>query len=283
MDIGVGAFVFSSGLTSKHARHIPNYTRVGGILRPILPVIVLGFIRLATVKGVKYQEHISEYGVHWNFYFTLASVYFGFLLIRGASIPTALLLVAFYQLLLSNYGLEHYILHAERTNFINMNREGLCSWIGYLSLYILAACIARRWIFDDKMTTRRSFLMLTAIQVLMWMCTYYGSEWIQQPSRRMVNATYISWVLAQCLQLLSLLLLIQSTTALPLTPRLFLGVSKNQLFVFFIANLLTGAVNLSIYTLYTTNLVATFILIGYMIIVSVVAFTLETMNLSVRL
>lgn len=39
-----------------------------------VPLIVLGFARLIATWGVHYQEHVTEYGTHWNFFFTLAVV-----------------------------------------------------------------------------------------------------------------------------------------------------------------------------------------------------------------
>lgn len=58
-------------------------------LKTMVPLLVLGSARLATTKGLDYQacararptpssrartqEHVSEYGVHWNFFYTLAS------------------------------------------------------------------------------------------------------------------------------------------------------------------------------------------------------------------
>jgi len=38
------------------------------------PMIVLGCARLVATWGVHYQEHVTEYGVHWNFFFTIAVV-----------------------------------------------------------------------------------------------------------------------------------------------------------------------------------------------------------------
>ena len=65
MDLGVGSFVFGRGLVNRGK--IPS-------LRSNVPLLVIGFIRLALTKGIEYQEHVSEYGVHWNFFFTLAAV-----------------------------------------------------------------------------------------------------------------------------------------------------------------------------------------------------------------
>lgn len=79
MDLGVGAFVFSSGVVSgrtyansagsvSQTALIPNFIRS---LRASFTLLALGFIRLVATKGVNYQEHNSEYGLHWNFFFTL--------------------------------------------------------------------------------------------------------------------------------------------------------------------------------------------------------------------
>lgn len=78
MDIGVGAFAFSMGLTSRYARNKSNSnSSCIQFFKPIAATLVLGMARLLSVKGLEYQEHVSEYGVHWNFFFTLASMYLG--------------------------------------------------------------------------------------------------------------------------------------------------------------------------------------------------------------
>ena len=52
-----------------------GYTRrVLGTGRRVLSLVGLGLVRLASVKATGYQEHVSEYGIHWNFFFTIALV-----------------------------------------------------------------------------------------------------------------------------------------------------------------------------------------------------------------
>lgn len=91
MDLGVGSFVFALGFVAagpflrKHRSATP-YTSYFAAVRRSAGVLALGVIRLITVKGAEYpvksfssaltsltrhQEHVTEYGVHWNFFFTL--------------------------------------------------------------------------------------------------------------------------------------------------------------------------------------------------------------------
>ena len=82
MDVGVGAFLMAHGLTSPEARESrPPAAREKGrghlvwvTLKQVLPLLVLGLVRLLSVKATDYQEHVTEYGVHWNFFFTIAAV-----------------------------------------------------------------------------------------------------------------------------------------------------------------------------------------------------------------
>ncbi|KAL9014974.1 MAG: hypothetical protein Q9180_008909, partial [Flavoplaca navasiana] len=80
MDMGVGSFVFAAGLSSARpvlkAREAGKTTSLGASLtaaaRHSVPLFMLGLVRLYSIKGLDYAEHVSEYGVHWNFFFTLA-------------------------------------------------------------------------------------------------------------------------------------------------------------------------------------------------------------------
>ena len=76
MDAGVGGFMFAAALTSPAVRRSAtvSYTQtsLAVTVRRQLPVLLLGGARLLAVKWANYQEHVTEYGVHWNFFFTLA-------------------------------------------------------------------------------------------------------------------------------------------------------------------------------------------------------------------
>ena len=76
MDMGVGAFIISNAIVSPEARGIYSsdtgfIVAVFRSLKSSLPLLVLGVMRFLSVKSTDYQEHASEYGTHWNFFFTL--------------------------------------------------------------------------------------------------------------------------------------------------------------------------------------------------------------------
>ena len=66
---------FVTSVLLPHSPAYSGYVRsLLGTGRRILPLLVLGLVRLASVKATDYQEHVTEYGVHWNFFFTIAIV-----------------------------------------------------------------------------------------------------------------------------------------------------------------------------------------------------------------
>lgn len=95
----MGSFVFSQGIVSaipiiKSPDQLssPLKPKVVRMLWRSLPIWLLGFLRLIVVKlsdypvswpnknfaqkihGRKLQEHESEYGTHWNFFFTMGTL-----------------------------------------------------------------------------------------------------------------------------------------------------------------------------------------------------------------
>ena len=73
MDAGVGGFMFAAALTAPVARRLSFSPSLLDSVRRQLPVLALGGLRLLVVKLANYQEHVTEYGLHWNFFFTLAA------------------------------------------------------------------------------------------------------------------------------------------------------------------------------------------------------------------
>ena len=84
MDIGVGAFLMAHGVTAPEVRQSQSsglgtmslsYLKlVMATMKQVFPLLLLGLFRVIIIKFIGYQEHASEYGTHWNFFFTIATV-----------------------------------------------------------------------------------------------------------------------------------------------------------------------------------------------------------------
>lgn len=164
MDMGVGSFVFAAGVVAARQqlkdqqRQSPSF--MAGLktaMRHSAPLFALGLIRLWSVKGIDYVEHVSEYGVHWNFFFTLALLPPSIALLQPLLrwIPSygalAFVIAACYELVLYyTPGIKPYILLSERKpgDWLSQNREGVFSFFGYLAIFIagmgIGTCILPR-------------------------------------------------------------------------------------------------------------------------------------------
>lgn len=76
MDFGVGGFIAINGGLAPESRKNRNCFRENFFktFRSSFLFFSLGMIRLLSIKLLNYQEIISEYGIHWNFFFTLCFV-----------------------------------------------------------------------------------------------------------------------------------------------------------------------------------------------------------------
>ncbi|OCF38235.1 hypothetical protein I316_00461 [Kwoniella heveanensis BCC8398] len=152
MDVGVGSFVFSLGLISVKSlsplhqnveRPAPFLlSEVLRALRKSAPTLALGLVRVIMVKGTEYPEHVTEYGVHWNFFFTIGLLPIFGVLVRplrawihwsllGSGISLA------QQLVLSYSHLQDFLLSPARPGLLGANKEGLASLPGYISIYLV--------------------------------------------------------------------------------------------------------------------------------------------------
>ena len=264
MDVGAGSFVVAAGLVSHRARGV-QWNGKGAVVR-MLPLLAMGMIRFLTTKGLDYQEHVSEYGVHWNFFFTLASLSpLSALIPNRWEIPVGILAV--YQFFLTKIGLQQYIEEAPRScagsgsvlcNLLAANREGMLGVVGYLVLFLGAEFLGKVCVWNEG-GRRKDRLVMASIAL--WTLHQIMVVMGIRASRRSTNATFCIWTLAHNITLLSLLDI--ASVKNEVSP-IFNAVNRNGFIVFVVANLLTGLVNLSMNTLAASDPVALFVVFLYL-------------------
>ncbi|XP_043857078.1 phosphatidylinositol-glycan biosynthesis class W protein [Dromiciops gliroides] len=224
MDFGVGAFVFGNAIISPEVRGKPRAKQsrcyyLAKQLFSVWPLVVLGLGRLISVKSLDYHEHLSEYGVHWNFFFTLAvvKVVASLLLILfplNKSWIVAVIIAILYQISLDFAQLKMIILHGfdhkgTRIGFLNANREGIISIFGYVAIY-MAGVQTGLYVLRVKPLLRDwikvgCHLLLTAATLLVFLYIYQA--YVEAVSRKMANLAFCIWIVAYSLMFLSWLIL----------------------------------------------------------------------------
>ncbi|XP_004608656.2 phosphatidylinositol-glycan biosynthesis class W protein [Sorex araneus] len=222
MDFGVGGFVFGAAIVSPEIRK--KYTKgfrfnyLIRLLYSIWPLIFLGIGRLAVIKSIDYQEHVTEYGVHWNFFFTLIAVKLitSLLLVIfpvNKSWIVAIGITIFYQLALDFTPLKMLILHGTdgsgtRVGLLNANREGIISSVGYVAIH-MAGVQTGSYIFRKRAQVKdwiqvACCILLVAIGLFISLSIVQVN--VEAVSRRMANLAFCIWIVASCLIILSTLL-----------------------------------------------------------------------------
>ena len=242
MDLGVGSFVFSAGVISVRGQlkaaedpslRLTFVQRMTRALRHALPLLALGFVRLYTVKGLDYAEHVTEYGVHWNFFFTLAAIPPFVAIFEDVFkfVPSYAIIgyaISLTQQLLYTYSdLFVWAVTAQRTDWVSSNKEGLVSLPGYIAIFMagqgLGMSILSRdtnplapqsdqdiWIAsmlggDEKVKelqekTRNFTIINLAKWSAIWCTVCFFTTGFYGPripvSRRFGNMAYFTWVAA---------------------------------------------------------------------------------------
>ncbi|CAN6284556.1 unnamed protein product [Urochloa humidicola] len=267
MDLGVGSFVVANALVSRQARNITSMS-FRAALSSISPVIFLGFARIISTSGVDYQVHVGEYGVHWNFFFTLAAVSILTSIVRihpkhcGL---VGLLILAGYQIWLST-GLNDYLISDKRNaDIISQNKEGVYSILGYWGMFLIGVSLGYYLFVDTGLKGKNRDAQVVKVWVLaasFWILAIILDNYVERVSRRMCNFAYVMLVFGQNFQVLSILTLagfISYEKNLVLED----AFNQNMLGSFLLANILTGLVNLSVDTLSASSLTAFMILSVY--------------------
>lgn len=345
MDLGVGSFVFAAGLVSSRQQlkdsqeGVKSSTfpqRMNAAIMQSLPLLALGFIRLYSVKGLDYQEHVTEYGVHWNFFFTLGllppfvAIFHSLFKIVPSYAVLGFVICVPYEMSFWYGKTGNYIFTAERTDFFSSNREGIYSFVGYLGIFLAGQGIGlevlRRdidpltpisgndeWVAsmlggDEDVKAMRdqvehSSLIKLAKWSGIWIIThvlltgYYGPR--LTVSRRLANLPYVSWVAAfNCTQLLIFRLIegilfpvlykardkkTERERCAKATSKVLNAYNRNGLALFLLANLLTGAINMTLPTLKMGDVEAMVVLMGYMSVLTATGLALDHFNISIKL
>jgi len=304
MDIGIGGFIFSSGLTSSFARgesisKVNDKERGRDLNRRrwrVASVVALGLLRLISLKALNYHEHVTEYGKHWNFFLTLATVWMSADTLHSICPPSLVGIVAItvpvlYHIHLETSGLELFIFNGPRTNWINSNREGIVSLCGFFGIYLAAEVFARNFLFDKNSLTASGDSTMKHISRLRFMVSPQGGlqrasvgTWIayvlitivSDPSRRLTNLPFVLGVLAICFTTLFTFAIIDNVLGYTgKTSHLLQSFNQNQLPLFLVANVLTGLVNYLFQTIYMNSLLAYLVLGIYALILCGIAIYLK--------
>ncbi|KAF2612491.1 hypothetical protein F2Q70_00008859 [Brassica cretica] len=267
MDLGVGSFVLANAIVSRQARDVSSGNWISG-LKATAPLLLLGFIRLVTTSGVDYQVHVTEYGQHWNFFFTLAAIS---ILTSFVNIPAkycgilGFTVLAGYQTWLVS-GLNTYLLSHERgNNIISKNKEGVFSTLGYWGMYLLGVDLGYRLFYAKHSNTRSttsSIARVFLVSLILWIVTILVDNYVERISRRTCNMPYVTWVLAQDLQALGIFMLSSYIPKNKLSP-LEEAIDQNLLATFLLANVFTGMVNMAVDTIFASPLASLVILTAY--------------------
>ena len=151
MDMGVGVYVIAHALKSIQKTTNTDFLKT---VKQSSFLILMGLVRLISVKSTNYVEHQSEYGIHWNFFFTLALVKIIACIfqsyIRGNSIRAFMLAFIFstcYQFILTKKKFSKFLLYEytssqiKNLNFFEANKTGICSCMGYFAIYFAGQSI----------------------------------------------------------------------------------------------------------------------------------------------
>ncbi|CAD6573310.1 MAG: Glucosaminyl phosphatidylinositol (GlcN-PI) nositol acylation protein [Cyphobasidiales sp. Tagirdzhanova-0007] len=242
MDLGVGSFVFALGFVTaspflQNLRISNGSARFLQCFKRSSSVLVLGLVRVLMVKGA---ENTSQT-------FTIA---------------------------------DH------RPNLLAQNKEGLVSFAGYLAIYLFGLDTGLYSLPPDPYFAYRSANTKTALKPktgkLMSVIFSYATVWwtvfgvihLYMPgewavSRRVANSAYVFWVVAFNTSFLLLYLAVDAfsgtyphSTGLA-APALFQALNKNGLPIFLLANLMTGLINITVQTMFSSNAIAVAILVAY--------------------
>lgn len=221
MDIGVGSFIMCHSMRLIRNDYqntlMPKSTknRMFQVVKKSSIILFFGLLRTFLILAFSYHQNPQEYGVHWNFFYTIffvkvLSCPFERVIKESAlrSFLLASLIGLVYQYFLNFHGLLDFVLKNERDNWLEYNKEGLISTIGYLSLsfYCDSCCYRIKHIlnkkcrleeFDKFKLTQRCWIELTMFFIL-FLSMDQLSRFVLfgEASRRACNLSFIYFIVS---------------------------------------------------------------------------------------
>lgn len=208
-------------------------------------MLIFGLVRFISVKSTGYHEHVTEYGVHWNFFLTLAVTKVRIIFRRELEhfwhfcrfqvlssflfvvIPPewswilSILLGLGHQAIL-NHSLSAWVMSdIPRTDFITANREGIVSSMGYVAIYIAGVSWGHQLMnVMQPPTFERGVKEMTLWArwaLTMWASLIASQESITYgpPSRRLANWGYFNWMVSEASYLISNLAIHVASISIP--------------------------------------------------------------------
>ncbi|CAG2110517.1 unnamed protein product, partial [Medioppia subpectinata] len=251
MDVGVGSFIAINGGFSPESRlgSDSRNKRMFLFKKTVfstVPLIVLGFQRLIAVKSLEYHEHVTEYGVHWNFFFTLG-----------------------LSKICLNCGLSEFIQNDNRNGLFAANKEGILSLFGYISLYLIFVEIGKYIVnLNDtyiESTSRREMNLSFVFWMVSLNSLFIGMEFAIQ-------------TLVHCLQHLNVLGSGDTHRSI-----IFSAIGYSGMLLFLVSNLLTGLINFTINTISVSNSIAFAIIVIYSLILSIISVILFHYKIQIKI
>ncbi|KAF9515993.1 hypothetical protein BS47DRAFT_1371848 [Hydnum rufescens UP504] len=295
MDLGVGSFVFSQGLVSaipvlKNPRSLeaPLLPKIAQVCRKVIPLFALGLVRVVL-------EHVTEYGVHWNFFITMAILPPLFVLLHPMILKMPISLLGMIITICKFTFDPDWALGNSREGLISQNKEGIVSVPGYLAIHVLgfltgtlllppSPSMFRRYYREDGSTARprnhakrqpaKAAIELISYSSVWWilfsLMSFWGGGSGSPVSRRLANLPYVLWIAA---------FNTSDAICVPRTrdreygghPSCWKPLISMGLPLFLLANAMTGLVNLASSTMYASDVVAMSVLLGYSEVVCMVA------------
>lgn len=306
MDVGVGLFIFSNGIIVKPSATPFSKKKFQKLLVGCLPLFILGFSRLVVTKEINYQQHVTEYGVHWNFFITLAvtkilgTIIEGFMKTAEAIKYAALGIIVVHETCLQ-LGLSNFIMDDSlpRDNLVLANREGIFSAAGYVSLYLGSIYIGTLLKSDGQELLKvKEVVQKTGKMFIVTLCCWkmiYVCNRMFGVSRRTANMGYNFWVLAIGCTMVTLFMLTEiyiyyanfnrpqwqqvennksqldePDFRVPYVPLILQAINYNGLAFFLIANLFTGIVNVCFQTMLLETPASLVIITYYIFLLNVI-------------